>query len=124
MGSFKTDVEAQQFANAQPEPDKLEIKDTDDHALLIDGQPVLFSVHCAKLWNSRSWNKVLSETGLSRWAKPWLLEAELQTSKSSGKDYWRFKVPTEQPKYVSEEIAEAAEALYLAQKARETETTQ
>ena len=67
---------------------------------------------------------MLGEAGLSRWAYPWLLEAELQTSKSSGKDYWRFKVPTEQPKYVSEEIAEAAEALYLAQKARETETTQ
>ena len=123
-GNFASEAEAHQFANSQPEPAKLEIKDTDDHALLIDGQPVLFSVHGAKLWNSRSWNKVLGETGLSRWAKPWLLEAELCTSKSSGKDYWRFKVPTEQTKYVSEEIAQAAEALYMSQKARETETTQ
>ena len=113
-GSFMTEEEARTFVNAHETSEDLEIQETDDHALLINNEPVVFSCARSKLWPSRSWSTAIANTGLCRWAKVWKLASFSKTSKKSGADFVTFNA-SDTGDFVDEQTADEAERLYQAQ---------
>ena len=110
-GNFLTNAEALAYVQAHETSEDLEIQETDDHALLINNKPVVFSCARSKLWPSRTWSTAIVKTGLCRWAKVWKLSSVSLTSRKSGAEYITFSA-SDTGKFVDEATAERGEKLY------------